>query len=735
MRQDRAVNADRWHANWIGPDPDPREDLGVFAFRCRLVLREVPASLPVRVTADQRYRMTVNGEFVGRGPDRGDPLRWRYREYDLAPYLREGVNHVAAAVWNFGRWAPMAQHSARTGFLLEALGHPGLSTPGGWQVARLPGWHFDMMHSGIGEFYIDVGPGEILDAIDLPWGWETGDEDGDALDWRDPHGICVGTSRGASGGGTPWCLVPSPLPPQNETPFAGRPERRRGFAGDDDASAHDLEGGWTLRPGAPIVLDFGELLCAYPRIVATGAEGATLVLTYAEAPWSADGSKGDRNDVRDKEIRGYQDRFILDGRKRTFETIWWRTFRYVQVELTPPGGEEVAASEAVFELTPIETGYPYTVESRFEADDPVVGPTWEVGVRTLRRCAGETYFDCPYYEQLQYVGDSRIQALAGYYLSRDRRLQRSAIDQIGDSVMADGLTQSRYPSRQTQVIPPFSLWWILMLHDQWRFDPSGPREEHLKAAEGVLAGWDRLCRRPEAAFWCFADWVPEWPMGEPPGGPLATVHRLTEWLARVALHEMRGGRAADLRAGVEREFPAGPTSRHRDDPSEAPSAHAEALWRVLQRRIGLEVAPWPSDALARAPRCTYYFDFYRHEALLPEDYLAELGPWRDMISAGLTTFAENPEPTRSDCHAWSAHPVLGLLRHVAGIDSGAPGWARIRAEPKPGRLTRFEARVAHPAGDFVMVYREGRLSGSSPVHVDLVWRGETKSLPAGSFEV
>src|SRR5207249_2513230 len=115
--------------------------------------------------------------------------------------LRAGENWIAALVWNFGRWAPMAQHTVRTGFvfcldssagILPAVeADPGrqigvtidrqgesrqdagatLNTPGAWEVARLPGWDFDMMHSGVGEFYIDVGPGEISTVRHRPEHW------------------------------------------------------------------------------------------------------------------------------------------------------------------------------------------------------------------------------------------------------------------------------------------------------------------------------------------------------------------------------------------------------------------------------------------------------------------------------------------------------------------------------------------------------------------------------------
>src|SRR4029077_1857694 len=105
---------------------------------------------------------------------------------------------------------------------------------------------------------------------------------------------------------------------------------------------------------------------------------------------------------------------------------------------------------------------------------------------------------------------------------------------------------------------------------------------------------------------------------------------------------------------------------------QAPTEHAEALLRLLDPGA----SAWPGDALraAGAARCTYYPGYYKHLAMGPGDYLAELGEWRQMIERGLTTFAENPEPTRSDCHAWSAHPIVGFFQIVAGITSVAPGW-------------------------------------------------------------
>ena len=79
--------------------------------------------------------------------------------------------------------------------------------------------------------------------------------------------------------------------------------------------------------------------------------------------------------------------------------------------------------------------------------------------------------DTPYYEQLQYIGDTRIQALISYAVAGDDRLARQAIAAFDDSRIPEGITRSRYPSSLPQYIPTFSLLCVDMLHDYWMYRP------------------------------------------------------------------------------------------------------------------------------------------------------------------------------------------------------------------------------------------------------------------------
>src|SRR5262249_43444670 len=119
-------------------------------------------------------------------------------------------------------------------------------------------------------------------------------------------------------------------------------------------------------------------------------------------------------------------------------------------------------------------------------------------------------------------------------------------------------------------------------------------------------------------------------------------------------------------------------------------------------------------------------------------YLATLHPWRRMLQLGLTTWAETPEPTRSDSHAWSAHPNYDLLRLVAGIRPSAPGFAEITIEPHLGGLRNVSASIPHPRGkmeaSFTTTDRGGttaRIIVPQGVPAKLIWHGRTYPLRAG----
>jgi len=119
----QSINPDllnnKWNAFWIGvPDAD-LTGYGVYHFRKRIQLPSKPAAFVIHVSADNRYKLFVNGTMVSQGPARGDLYHWNFETVDLAPFLVTGENLVTAVVWNFGDARPEAQVSLRTAFILQ----------------------------------------------------------------------------------------------------------------------------------------------------------------------------------------------------------------------------------------------------------------------------------------------------------------------------------------------------------------------------------------------------------------------------------------------------------------------------------------------------------------------------------------------------------------------------------------------------------------------------------------
>jgi len=139
---------------------------------------------------------------------------------------------------------------------------------------------------------------------------------------------------------------------------------------------------------------------------------------------------------------------------------------------------------------------------------------------------------------------------------------------------------------------------------------------------------------------------------------------------------------------------------------------------------------------------TTYFRFYLLRALkqaeLGDQYLSRLGLWHDMLARGLTTFAERPDPTRSDCQAWSATPIYEFLATVCGIEPATPGFTTVRIEPHLGHLKHATATMPHPRGEITVALRRtdsglhAEVALPDGVTGEFAWGGRTVALRAGA---
>ncbi|HWC18679.1 MAG TPA: alpha-L-rhamnosidase C-terminal domain-containing protein, partial [Terriglobales bacterium] len=168
----------------------------------------------------------------------------------------------------------------------------------------------------------------------------------------------------------------------------------------------------------------------------------------------------------------------------------------------------------------------------------------------------------------------------------------------------------------------------------------------------------------------------------------------------------------------------------------------EVLSKILSSSDFGITATGPQPSMTTA---TYYFRFYLARALehagMGNDYLRLLEPWRTMLSLGLTTWAESPEPTRSDSHAWSAHPNYDLLTIVAGIRPQSAGFKNIAIEPHLGTLKHLDAAMPTPNGTVEVQYESvadgirARIKLPAASSGELIWKGGKTALHQGEQEL
>jgi alpha-L-rhamnosidase len=757
-----------WKAQWITSHSSPLKDTVVLRFRKLFDIPQTPEHFLVHVSADAQFILCVNQQEIGRGPARSDLAHWKYETYDLAKFLHPGKNEISATVWNFGV-VPLAQISDRTGFVLQGdtASEAIVNTDDTWEVEEEKGIHTLPTPPEVERSYYVAEPAERIDGSSFDWSWNNAASSHGR--WEKPLLIGYASLRGAVLQNNNWQLTPDSLPPmQMEVAPAGRVVRATGIQSPSDFPGSPFE--IPAHTKVSLLLDQSHLTTAYPELTVSGGAQSTIRLTYAEALFDSNGQKGNRNEIADKSIAGIFDEFLPDGSQgRRFMPLVWRTWRYLQLDI-----DTADQPLHLDNLRSWFTAFPFEVRARFSSDDPSLTPIWEIGWRTARLDAHDTYMDTPYYERMQYIGDTRIQALISYAVAGDDRLARQAIQAFNDSRVPDGLTRSRYPSSVTQMIPTFSLLWIGMLHDFWMYRGDNQFVRAQIAGSRTVMDWFLDKQRPDGligqiAWWPFVDWGKDFGFGMPPadadGGSSPITLQYIEALRYAAELEATFGDPIRVQRYHEAESRAvaairklcwnnsygliadTPTQKHYSQHANILGVWLDVIPAQKQKDVLTKILS-TSDAgfTASGPvpdmtKATYYFRFYLARALdhagLGDRYLDLLQPWRDMVALGLTTWAEQPEPTRSDSHAWSAHPNFDFLTIVAGIRPKTPGFSSVTIQPHLGHLTNVVSAVPTPRGTIEASFKsnatgvDAEITLPANVSGKLVWRGKNVLLHAG----
>lgn len=424
------------------------------------------------------------------------------------------------------------------------------------------------------------------------------------------------------------------------------------------------------------------------------------------------------------EIVGIADRVILGGGKVCYEPFFARTFRFVRLRLTT--GDQGAT---LFVPTFRRTGYPLIEDSDIASTTPWVRDLWRMCAETLQNCMLSTYMDCPYYEQLQYIMDTRLQVLFNFTLSRDVQMARKALEDFHRSILPWGLLPGKYPTAYLQVISTFSLHYIFMVWEYYAHtgDASVLRVYRADCDRILNYYEDHLTERGlmgHPGFWPFVDWQPAWDKSA--GVPTAleagesTIISLMyacalEQAAKINAESGRPGLAEEYRARKERVCAAAQAlcwdearQMYREGPKfEQFTQHAQA-WAVLCG-IGDEkcvrAAAEDADVLpVTFSTANEWFRALEWTGLYREYGKRALQAWIDLIALDCKTCPETPVNARSENHAWSAQPMLELIRGVAGIRQAGVGWNEVVVEPCLMDLPDLRGVAATPRGDIAFEF-------------------------------
>ncbi len=564
---------------------------------------------------------------------------------------------------------------------------------------------------------------------------------------------------------------PAAVGPESAKPETAGPAAAKPAAGPSEGTkpASIRKGALTIPAYTQEVIELnaGEEMTGFLNLEMSGGAGAEIELLYSEAYVQRQmvGAqnlplKTDRLDVEHGILAGYTDSYKVcgcgtDESPEKYSPFWFRTFRFIRLQIRT-GKQPLTIGRLDYE----EVGYPLEVKTFVRTSDPTHEKIWEISERTLRRCMHETYEDTPYYEQLQYAQDSRLQILYTYAVSGDDRLARQCMDDFLRSQRCDGLINCSYPNYEVNVIPGFSIYYILMIHDHMMyFGDKALVRRHMPAVERILDYFERNLAAQnyvrkiggvnhEQTNWSFVDWTPEWDDTE--GVPSVTrrgpitmeslqyimglqaAAELADYIGREDVAGDFRDRAAKVRQAV-RTYCIGKNGMIQDGPGmDVYSQHCQVFGILTDTLTGETAREALKETIIRREQyaqCTVAMSYYLFRALEKTDLYEYTdhywNVWRKMIDNHCTTCTEAEAYGRSECHAWGSLILYELPTIVLGVRPAAPGYEKMVVKPVPGYLTWAKGRVCTPKG-YVDVEWEKDENGELKVKWEKAESGEVK---------
>lgn len=412
----------------------------------------------------------------------------------------------------------------------------------------------------------------------------------------------------------------------------------------------------------------------------------------------------------------------------------------------------------------IMTAYPLKLNATFKCNDPLIKKMWTAGFRNVQQLAAEVCYQTPYYEQLHYTGDTRIQGLISLYLSGEDLLMKKAILDFQQSRSPEN--PSEHASNRLKILPTFSLFWVSMVYDYWmhRKDDELIRLL-LPTIEGIMDWYERQIKEDQEmlgamTWWSLIDWEKFNGWGITPGlenARSATISLQYAYTLKLAAqlfsafgNSTEGKRLTELAEKINDN-----TMRlcFNDDkallansPEKNSYCQHTNIWAILSGAV--------EDKKARKVMIHLLYDksigqaicdyrFYLIQALkkvgLADQYIYQLKSGELLSEFTSPIYMRGAERIIPKCKEWNASPNYYFLSSICGICPSAAAFQRVRIQPSLGTLTEVEGSMPHPSGTISVKYKKiGRLDIHAEITLpeniegEFIWNNKMTPLYGGT---
>ena len=402
-------------------------------YRRRITLTDI-SSATLKITADDYYKLYINGSLVTMGPAASYTQNYNYNEIDVTSFLKEGENVIAVhtyyqglinRVWVSGDlrhmlWCELSVNQ-------ECV----LVSDESWKCA------YHTAYTPVGIIGYDTAYTECFDSRSKEIFFS-------ALGYDDSHWQYASIYKQAD-----YSLVKQ------------------------DTLQIDV---YKTKPKTIKItnygyyVDLGQEMVGYLSVTASGREGDEIILRYSE---ELDEAGAVRYNMRCN--CKYEEKWILSGNTDQLDNYDYKAFRYAEIHI-PEG-------VTVMDISMTVRHYPFTAHHIYKTDNDELNRILELCASTIKYITQENYVDCPTREKGQYLGDVSIAGRAHAILTENPEMMKKAVmDFCHTSFVCPGVMAVSCSSLMQEIadyslqLPSAALW-------AYRFDND---VEFLRKAEPYL---------------------------------------------------------------------------------------------------------------------------------------------------------------------------------------------------------------------------------------------------------